>query len=83
MPEIEPVWCVKENRGPWHGTSTGHARSEENTVIFALCQTDVFRESGTIQECRQPDCPRCLAILSRRAMREAAEADDNKQGVLF
>lgn len=83
MSEPGPVWCVKENRGPWHGTASGYTRPDSETVIFSLCRQDVFCESGVRQQQRQPDCEKCLDILKHRARRDRAKAEDGKQRELF
>lgn len=81
MSEREPVWCIKESRGPWHATAAGYRGAESQSLFFALCQRHVYREHQ--QQHRQPDCERCLAILKRRMMRKAEEEQNKKQGVLF
>lgn len=84
MPELEPVWCVKEKRGPWHGTANGCAYDKADTIIGTVCRSDVYRESTMLDEQhRLPECEHCISILKRRTTRKAGEEEDKKQRVLF
>lgn len=85
MNELEPVWCVKEDRGPWHGTANGCAYDKANPVIRVICrQHSVYREHALLAEQhRLPECEHCLSILKRRVMRKAGKKDDEKQRELF
>lgn len=84
MSELEPVWCVKEDRGPWHGTMNGCACSSMERIVSTLCHSNVYREAlKPNDQKRQPDCEKCLSILRYRAKRQAASEDDKKQLVFF